>query len=165
MSRVVNETANIAWHILRSSRLSGKVGLKLQKNLKFCVFLKPNCASTWITSFGFTCAVYKHSKDKCSSFSPRKQSLDASASSSALDLPTQPVRKLSACQLGSTGLGSTADESRCKVCFKVIGDQEFFRVCSVCVKRVCEDCSASYSKEEPVYGKVWWKLYWVATKG
>ena len=42
------------------------------------------------------------------------------------------------------------EDPRCKVCFKQIGDSEYFRVCSGCVRRVCEDCSASYtSKDEP----------------
>ena len=42
------------------------------------------------------------------------------------------------------------DDPRCKVCFKNIAEKEFFRLCSGCVRKVCEDCSASYTnKDEP----------------
>ncbi len=39
-------------------------------------------------------------------------------------------------------------DPRCKVCFKMISDTEFFRICSVCVRKVCDDCSASYNSKD-----------------
>jgi hypothetical protein len=45
----------------------------------------------------------------------------------------------------------TAEETaRCKVCFKKFQAEEFFRLCTICKQKVCEDCSASYStNKEP----------------
>ena len=40
------------------------------------------------------------------------------------------------------------ENARCKVCFKTFEEKEFFRICSVCIRRVCDDCSASYGKKE-----------------
>ena len=47
----------------------------------------------------------------------------------------------------------TAEENaRCKVCFKKLPENEFFKVCCTCKRKVCEDCSATYnnSKEAEV---------------
>ena len=43
---------------------------------------------------------------------------------------------------------SRSNNVRCKVCFKSIGDAEFYRTCDTCAKRVCEDCSASYKAKD-----------------
>ena len=41
------------------------------------------------------------------------------------------------------------ENARCKVCFKKFQPQEFFRLCTICERKVCEDCSASYTNKEP----------------
>ena len=41
------------------------------------------------------------------------------------------------------------ENARCKVCFKKFQNQEFFRLCTICERKVCEDCSASYANKEP----------------
>ena len=42
----------------------------------------------------------------------------------------------------------TAEENaRCKVCFKKFQDGEFFKLCSTCERKVCDDCSASYGAQ------------------
>ena len=43
---------------------------------------------------------------------------------------------------------SEEENSRCKICFKTFDKDEFFRICSECIRRVCDDCSASYGKKE-----------------
>ena len=41
------------------------------------------------------------------------------------------------------------------VCFKRFEDEnEFFKICSECIRRVCEDCSASYGKDGDNENKV-----------
>ena len=44
------------------------------------------------------------------------------------------------------------ENARCKVCFKKFQPQEFFRLCTICERKVCEDCSASYANKEPEVG-------------
>ena len=41
------------------------------------------------------------------------------------------------------------------VCFKKFEDEnEYFKICSECIRRVCEDCSASYGKDEDTQNQV-----------
>ena len=84
--------------------------------------------------------------DRRSLENPKRDSLDKENDDSA--------------KMSTTSTASTAttivtppkipDDPRCKVCFKNIEEKEFFRLCSGCVRKVCEDCSASYTnKDEP----------------
>ena len=42
---------------------------------------------------------------------------------------------------------AAAPEVKCKVCFGVIAvDQDVFRTCAACCRKVCEDCSTSYQE-------------------
>ncbi|XP_059089907.1 uncharacterized protein LOC131885769 isoform X2 [Tigriopus californicus] len=51
--------------------------------------------------------------------------------------------------------GGSGDSSKCKVCMKVFGNEEFFKVCSTCIMPVCEDCSVSYNDDNhPSQAKV-----------
>ncbi|XP_071744324.1 uncharacterized protein [Lepeophtheirus salmonis] len=59
---------------------------------------------------------------------------------SAEDVPRKGFNEAEAASMAS----SSAEDNRCKVCFKTLQETEFFRVCTVCIKRVCEDCSATY---------------------
>ena len=71
--------------------------------------------------------------------------LDAStpSTSSAVGTPSTSgpaTSGTSGCSAGSAAK-SSGDNTKCKVCFKKIGDEEEFKICTECYKPVCEDCS------------------------
>ncbi len=84
------------------------------------------------------------------SLEPKRESID---SANEDPKPTTAASTLTSAPSAPTlvpAISKPPEDPRCKVCFKQIGDSEYFRVCSGCVRRVCEDCSASYtSKDEP----------------
>ena len=45
---------------------------------------------------------------------------------------------------------SPQENARCKVCFRKFQAQEFFKLCTICERKVCEDCSAYATKEPEV---------------
>lgn len=46
------------------------------------------------------------------------------------------------------GKSKTSSDARCKVCFKKLALNEYFKVCCTCKQKVCDDCSASYGPKE-----------------
>ena len=79
---------------------------------------------------------------------PKRDSLDKENDDSAKTSATSTTTASTATTIVTPP--KIPDDPRCKVCFKNIEEKEFFRLCSGCVRKVCEDCSASYTnKDEP----------------
>ena len=80
---------------------------------------------------------------------PKRDSIDK-ATDDAKTLATTSSASTPTATSVSAPIVKPPEDPRCKVCFKNIAVNEFFRVCSGCVRKVCEDCSASYTnKDEP----------------